>query len=73
MPAAFAPRKALEVGAAVEAAALRLKYDPGILDEYDLAEDLLAAIRGKRERAKSITESVIRVNDGVVSLGTILF
>ena len=57
----------------VESAAPRLIHDPGILDEYDLVEDLLAATGGKVERTKSITKGEIRVNGSIVRLNTILF
>ena len=55
----------------VEAAAPRLIHDPGITEDYDLVEDILAAMGSRVERAKSITEGVIRVNGSEVSLSTI--
>ena len=57
----------------VEATAPRLIHDPGILNDSDLMEDVLAAIGSRADRAKSITEGVMRVNGDVVRLGTILF
>jgi hypothetical protein len=46
----------------VEAAAPRLIFDPGISGEWDLMEDILAAIGTRAERPKSVTKGAIRVN-----------
>ena len=55
-----------------EAAVPTLIFDPGI-DDYDLMDDVLAAIGRSTEQVKSITGGTMRVNGNVVRLGTILF
>ena len=57
----------------VEAAAPRLIFDPGISSEWDLVEDILAAIGVKAERPKSVTKGAIRVNGFSIVLNVILF
>ena len=57
----------------VEAAAPRLIYDPGICSDWDLMEDVLAAIGTRAERPKSVTRGVIRVNGSSIALNVILF
>ena len=57
----------------MEAAAPRLIFDPGISSEWDLVEDMLAAIGVRAERPKSVTKGAIRVNGFSIALNVILF
>ena len=48
-------------------------YDPGICIEWDLMNDVLAAIGTRTERPKSVTKGAIRVNGSSIALNVILF
>ena len=56
----------------MEAAVPRLIHDPGRGDQ-DLVEDLLAAIGGSLDKARSITHGVMQVGKGDIRLASILF